>query len=79
MAAERVHAYSPHHAPSLDRPKPGKGSRIPGDRRREVVDGIVYIVRSWDTFVADQDDFRRTRKDGTRMEEDKISQVVNSN
>ena len=78
MAAERI-ADFPQIPRRLEPQKAGKGEHIPGDRRREIIDGTVYVVRSWDTFVADQDDYRRTRKDGTRLEADKISQVINSN
>lgn len=40
-------------------PPPGKCENIPGDGRRVIIEGKVFIVRSFPTFMKESDAYRR--------------------
>jgi hypothetical protein len=75
MAAERVSPFAPHAYIKLHRPEAGKAQDSPGDKRRELIDGKVYLVRAWDTFAAEEDAFRRTGRGGRVMNANTIEEV----
>lgn len=79
MAAERVLPFAPHAHVRIHRPEAGKGQDIPGDKRREIIDGKEYVVRAWDTFAAEEDAFRRTGRGGRVTNANTIEEVEAEN